>query len=157
MNSYTVEFKYHKWTVEASDTDHAVMIAAVCADEIVDVEDRGELYTVTLHRDNGDDLVTFSAEKLADLMEIPVKLPSRRQAGLTLSYDSGDLFVTSFAYSASLSCASNEGELQYCGDGLEREPKILNARQQEVVDNWAEREADYYATNGWATWSEVNE
>lgn len=165
MNSYTVEFQYYKTTVEASDTDMAFMVAAVCADEVIDVEDRGELFSITLHADSGDHVFMSHAgmqilQRPADkeVTELPTsRLPSRRQAGLTLSYDNGDLYVTSFSYSASLMCASHEGELEYNGYNMNRFPLALNERQQAVVDTWMEREAEYYEKNGWATWSEVNE
>ena len=82
------------------------------------------------------------------------KLPSRRQGGLTLSYDSGDLFVTFFGYNASLMAASNEGFLQ--PNNVMRDDYELNTRQQQIVDEWMDRYDDYFEANGWATWEEAN-
>jgi hypothetical protein len=72
----------------------------------------------------------------------PAPLPPRRAAGITLSHDDGDLYVTFFGYSSSLLAAANEGEL-LSSHRIEREPYQLTPRQQAVVDTWMDREADY--------------
>lgn len=85
-----------------------------------------------------------------------VKLPSRRQGGMTLSYSGGDLFVTFFGYSASLSCASNEGLLMPTKYNRYDEYE-LKPNQQKIVDEWMARFDDYFEVNGWPTWADVNE
>jgi len=81
------------------------------------------------------------------------QLPSRRQKGLKLSYDSGDLFVSFFGYSASLSCAYNEEVLHH----NYREELELKPHQMKIINEWMDHFDDYFEQNGWKTWSEVNE
>ena len=142
MNFYTVTFRYNEQQVNATDSDMAVIKAAEQAAEILTVADRGELVSITLHTDTGDTVYEAAT----------TPLPSRRQAGLSLSYVDGDLFVTSFGYASSLMAASNEGELMH----ERHEPKILSDKRQRIVDEWMDRYDDYFEANGWQTWSEVN-
>jgi len=71
-------------------------------------------------------------------------LPPRQAHGVSLQSLAGDLFVTSFGYSASLLCAANEGELHWDGRAM-REPKQLSPKQQRVVDEWMDHYDDYLA------------
>ena len=77
-------------------------------------------------------------------------LAPRRAAGVTLSYEGGHLYVTSFGYSASLTCAANEGELSDANGNI----RTLSAQQQRVVDQWDDLQDAYYEANGWAYPSE---
>ncbi len=83
------------------------------------------------------------------------KLPKRRQKGLILTYDSGDLFVTRLGYTASLLCASNEGILEYKNGS--REAYELNDAEQKIVDEWMDHFDDYFEQNGWKTWEEYHD
>lgn len=82
------------------------------------------------------------------------KLPPRRAAGLSLTYEGGDLYVTSFGYSASLLCASDLGVLHHDRTGVE---KNLGPKQQAVVSEWMDHYDDYFEANGWKTWADINE
>lgn len=166
MNGYTVHFKYAKEHVEASDSDMAVWKAAEIIAQDLTEEERGELVAVELHGKNGlSDFYYAMTDMSSDEVDAVVtrketrpkkaKLPSRRQHGLCLTYEDGDLFVVSFGYSASLSCAYHEELLEYNG-AWGREPKQLNAKQNEVVAQWMNHEADYYEQNGWKTWDEFH-
>ena len=154
MTTYTVEFRYATYIVDADDSDMAVMKAANEAAEVVCEEDRGELLSITF-----DDQTHYTAagqkEYTLGYTEEAVKLPSRRQGGLTLSYVDGDLVVCSFGYSASLCCAANEGELNHDTSCM-REPKQLNEKQVKIVQNWLDHEEEFYTQNGWLTWEEMN-
>jgi len=89
-------------------------------------------------------------------MKTKIKLPPRQARGLSLVYDDGDLFVSSFGYSASLSCASFEGELSWDGSSC-RDEKQLSLAQQSIVNEWADLEDEYLAQNGWKTWAEIHD
>ncbi len=164
MTSYTVEFEYTSQLIEASDTDMAHFKSIEASG--LSAEDRGELLSITVHHEAGDDKYLtakgqqdpFATGKRMTAGEKPeapkpVKLPSRRQGGLTLSYQDGDLFVTSFGYSASLACAFHEEELQH--DKGRHEPKQLSAKQMRIVSEWMDCEGDYYDRNGWKTFGEI--
>lgn len=155
---YTVEFRYVEIKVHASDTDMAVIKAEeIC---MLPVEDRGELMSIEIdgqkfyshagHVEMG----AFAPEETPALAK--PKLPSRRAAGLTLSYDDGDLYVNSFGYSASITCASNVGELMWHGRGC-REEKMLSDKQMAIVHEWDMLQDEYYEANGWKTWGELND
>ncbi len=168
MSQYTVEFEYTSQLVDASDTDMA-HFKAIEASE-VSAEDRGELLSITVHDDENpandqkyltakgqqDPFATGKRMTAGEKPEAPkpAKLPSRRQGGLTLSYQDGDLFVTSFGYSASLAAAFHEEELNH--DAGRHEPKQLGHEQMQVVCEWLDREADFFEQNGWKTWGEIN-
>jgi len=166
MNAYTIHFKFAHEHVEATDTDMAVMKAAEIIAQDMTEEDRGELVAIELHGKNGmsnffytgADLTSDKVEEIVTRKEArpaPKKLPSRRQRGLCLSYSHGDLFVSRLGYSSSLSCAYHEEVLHH--DRGYRDDVELGRADMKVIEEWMNHEADYYETNGWATWSEVNE
>lgn len=91
---------------------------------------------------------------MSTIYNIKTKLPPRRRGGMTLSYCDGDLFVTFFGYSASLACASNEGELHPTRSGRYDEYQ-LTACQQKIVNEWDAYQNEYFEVNGWATWADL--
>lgn len=159
MNFYRVVFSNATVLIAATDSDMACINAAKQND------DAGDLLALALIDEEtglAQELVsntTIDFGKDEEVLEFIRKeklkrLPKRRQGGLTLSYAEGDLFVSSFGYSASLCCAWHECELEHNND--RHEPKQLSEKQRKIVDEWMRHEDDYYVLNGWKTWDEVN-
>lgn len=159
MNFYRVVFTNATVLIAATDSDMA------CINAAKKVKDAGDLQALALLDEEtglAQELVTGTTidlgkdKKVLEFIrkEKLKRLPKRRQKGLTLSYDSGDLFVTFFGYSSSLSCASNEGVLHPISSY--KDEYVLKPHQQKIVDEWDRHFDDYYELNGWATWEEVN-
>lgn len=161
MNFYRIVFTNMEVLVAATDTDMAVMKAQkenpVAGDlmALALLDKRTGLAENLML--NGEMPKYLEADKkvLEFIRKERLKaLPKRRQAGMTLSYCDGDLFVTFFGYSASLAVAANEGELHPTSMNRYEEYQ-LTPKQQRIVNEWERFQDEYYELNGWATWADL--
>ena len=141
--------------VEAGDSDLAIWKAEAQCKEVVSEEDRGPLISLALLNDDGTPDLVMLAGTYEEPEEKTKALPKRRARGMTLSYSDGDLTVIRFGYSASLTCAANEGVLH--PSNCMKEEMELSAADMKIVHEWADMEDAYYAKHGWKTWAEIYE